>query len=613
MALGTLIKKNFKLLLRAKSSSLIVILGPLLVIFLVGVAFDNANTYSLNIGVYSDAYNELSNSFVEVLKEKQFNVEKFSSSDECINRIKSGTIHTCIVFPPNMKISNDLANEIVLNVDYSKINLVWMIIDSLKSKVASKSAEISEDLTEVLLRKLDETRIEIYNKNPIMEDLKGKNQNLVGKTTSILNELDGMDLSLDLNSLGVSTLKSSVQNQQTSFNQIDNNIKLILAKVDDIKDELEILNSSEFSDVLTYLEIIEASAGSISNTTDSNESWSSINSLVTSIDSNLQTLKGRLDSATDKREDIGNELVSVTTLLSDSKTQLDEVQSALNRIDASISGIEVTKASTIASPIQTKINPVTPEKTHLNYIFPGLIVLVIMFISILLSSTLVMMEKHSPAYFRNLITPVRYITFFFGTYLTNLITVLLQVTIILAISTIFFKAQILENIWVIAAILVTSTTMFIFIGMFIGQIFKSEETSTLASISVGSIFLLLSDIIIPLESMPSYVLNIARFNPFVIAETALKRAIMFGADFKVLSEDFYFMLIVVAIFFILLYVTNMFSEKKYLHKFVYRVHKGKLQKNIVKAKSLEKKAEQKKEEQKKENKKFININLKKKK
>ncbi|MEA3429653.1 MAG: ABC transporter permease [Nanoarchaeota archaeon] len=615
MALGTLIKKNFKLLLRAKSSSLIVILGPLLVIFLVGVAFDNANTYSLNLGVYSESYNDLTNSFVDALTNKDFNVQKFETEQNCLTKIKQGTIHTCITFPPDMKISDDIQNEILLNVDYSKINLVWMIIDTLKSQVASKSEQISQGLTEVLLQKLDETRIEIHNNNPIVDSLQGNNNELVTKTASVLSKVQGMDLSLDLDSLGVTSLKSSVQEQSSSNSQISNTAKLIKNKAEDIREELDDLNISNSSSIYTYLEIVELSANTIGNTTDNNVSWSSINNLVSTLDLGLKSVQSRLHDAESAKTDVGSDVSTINSLLGKSKTEIDNVKNALQKIDASISGIEVTKASTIVSPINTKINPITPEKTHLNYIFPGLIILVIMFIGILLSSTLVMMEKHSPAYFRNLITPVRYITFFLGTYITALITVLVQVIVILAISAIFFQSQILTNIWVTLTLLFVIATMFVFLGMLIGHLFKSEETSTLASVSISSIMLLLSDIIIPVESMPAYVLNIARFNPFVIAETALKRSLMFGASFKVLANDFYFMLVFIGAFFALVYITQKLAEKRYFHKFAYRIkaNKGKLKKNVVSAKIKKKPVKKSIKKVVKKSNRLLNISVKKKK
>ena len=62
MVLLKIIQKNLKLLIRSKSSALIIILGPLLVIFLVGIAFGNISKYSLNIGTYTESYTDITNS-----------------------------------------------------------------------------------------------------------------------------------------------------------------------------------------------------------------------------------------------------------------------------------------------------------------------------------------------------------------------------------------------------------------------------------------------------------------------------------------------------------------------------------------------------------------------
>ena len=68
--LFTIISKNLKLLIRSKSYALIIILVPLLVIFLFVKAFDNIVKCSINIGTYSSSYSDLSESFIEKLKEQ---------------------------------------------------------------------------------------------------------------------------------------------------------------------------------------------------------------------------------------------------------------------------------------------------------------------------------------------------------------------------------------------------------------------------------------------------------------------------------------------------------------------------------------------------------------
>ena len=125
----SLIQKNLKLLIRSKSSALIVVFGPLLVIFLVGLAFDNANAYSVSVGAYSDEYNPLSDSFLDKLKETNFGVKKYKDSQNCVQAVEEGDIHACLIFPKGFAYSQKGSNEVIFHVDYSKINLVYSIIE----------------------------------------------------------------------------------------------------------------------------------------------------------------------------------------------------------------------------------------------------------------------------------------------------------------------------------------------------------------------------------------------------------------------------------------------------------------------------------------------------
>ena len=74
-----IIKKNLRLLIRSKSSALIVLLGPLLLILLISMAFNTTSLYDINIGTYSGSYSELSNSIIEKLNQDEFNVIKIDS------------------------------------------------------------------------------------------------------------------------------------------------------------------------------------------------------------------------------------------------------------------------------------------------------------------------------------------------------------------------------------------------------------------------------------------------------------------------------------------------------------------------------------------------------
>jgi len=131
MKTGKIIKKNIKILLRSKVSTFVLIFIPLIVILLVGVSF-NTSTFSLKIGSYSDQYSETSNQFIQKLDQKSFSVKRFDTNESCIDSVKDQSIHACIIFPPNMKISNNQINTVQFYVDQSKVNLVYFVMSTLE-------------------------------------------------------------------------------------------------------------------------------------------------------------------------------------------------------------------------------------------------------------------------------------------------------------------------------------------------------------------------------------------------------------------------------------------------------------------------------------------------
>ncbi|MEK6862472.1 MAG: ABC transporter permease, partial [Nanoarchaeota archaeon] len=168
-----IIRKNFKLIVRSRTSSLIVLLGPLIIIALVGTAYNTSNIYDIRLGAYSDGYSELSETLLSELGGQQFSVIKFDSSEECLNSLKASEIHVCIIIPANFESGS--VESIDFNVDQSRVNLVWIVIDALSSKVSEKKTELSFQMASSLIGALGSAQ---QNVNSIQEQMKAfNNQN----------------------------------------------------------------------------------------------------------------------------------------------------------------------------------------------------------------------------------------------------------------------------------------------------------------------------------------------------------------------------------------------------------------------------------------------------
>jgi ABC-type multidrug transport system permease subunit len=273
---------------------------------------------------------------------------------------------------------------------------------------------------------------------------------------------------------------------------------------------------------------------------------SNLSDAISSLESSLNKLKSNLASAKLAKTEILTKIGIIQTNLNLMKASLTEIKDKINTLT-------VTEAETIVSPITTKIEPVIPERTPLNYLFPTLIVLLVMLISILLASSLVVMEKVSRAYFRNFTTPTPNILFVGANFITTLLLVLAQLILVVCVASFIFKVPLFISFGETLLVVFLITSLFTLLGLIIGHFLNSQEMASVAAISLASLFLLASNLILPLESMPLAVREIAKYNPFVLGSEVLKKTILFNTSFTAIKQDLLILVLYsVAVLFILL-------------------------------------------------------------
>jgi hypothetical protein len=82
-------RKNLKILMRSKTSMLVVVFGPLLIMLLVGFAFNNNTVSKLTVGYYANQKTNLTNSFIDALtSNNNFVIIQYNSDSQCIDMIQ---------------------------------------------------------------------------------------------------------------------------------------------------------------------------------------------------------------------------------------------------------------------------------------------------------------------------------------------------------------------------------------------------------------------------------------------------------------------------------------------------------------------------------------------
>ncbi|MDP3734235.1 MAG: ABC transporter permease [Nanoarchaeota archaeon] len=538
--------KNLRLLLRSRASALIIIFAPLIMILIIGLSYNTSAQFGLNIGIAVDSFTEDVESFVTLLEEEEFTIHRYEASlDDCIADIKSSKVHTCITLPQSFSVEDNSQKEVTFYIDPSRINIVWMIQETVKTKFNIKSQEISQDLAQNVLTQLTDTKNVLLAEESNLNAVKAKTGVASTGATTAKQNLAVIDLT-------VSTSANESAAVDEDLNTANDLLSDVLGYLGSIEDESQ---REAARDALN--EAKEMLYGDV----DENESF---NGAIGALQADLNSLGQKLGTAADAIGKSNTDIDTVIATLQEAISDIEAVQLGLSTSYTNLDSQKVTSADTITSPIVTKIERVSPESTYLNYLFPALLVMVVMFSSLLLGTTLVMIEKNSPAFLRNFFLPVKKIIFVMSIYVTNIILILTEIIIILGISLFFLKNS-LPVLPAVAFILFVTASVFTFLGMTIGYLFTSEETGVLASISLGSIFLFVSGVILPLEGVSPLIRKITFFNPFVIAEKLVREIFIFNTSFSLLNSD----LGLLIAYGILLFITIMIIES-FVHEHVVR-------------------------------------------
>ncbi|MBU0756982.1 MAG: ABC transporter permease [Nanoarchaeota archaeon] len=565
MKLLKIIWKNIKLLLRSKTSALVLIFAPLLIILLVGVSFSASSSYFLKIGVFSEEYTALTESFIENIDQESYSIIKYDDQESCVNDIKYGLIHTCIVFPPGLKVDNELQSEITFYVDESKINLVYLVINSLTHSVSKTTSEISVDLTTNIVNTMFDTDRKISTALEKLAKIASNNDEIYLAEDFSYDKIKNLDLEIP-EKADVGIISSPIQIIIDALNYTKSKALTVsregLLFLEDLENDHPEVNISEYDSYKDkFLDINTTVRRKYDEVIDDIDSMDRV---IQDIDENIEQLTTKLTFSKIAQRDVVPKLEFMKMQTEEIKLIIGDINSILKDARNNIAAIEITAPENIVAPIKNRIEPVVKEKSALNYMFPTLIILLVMFVGILLPTLLIIIDKNSKAFFRVFNSPTKDYVFIVSNYLTSILLVFFQLLIILAVTEYFFPINIFASPAILFVSLFATSSVFIFIGMLIGYIFNSEEIATIASLSVGSAFLFTSGVIFPLESIPSYILDKLKFNPFLLGTDIFKKILLFNVGFDEVRSSLLILIGYSVIFIILIILVQRISKIKFL-------------------------------------------------
>jgi len=470
-----MIWKDIHAFFRDFRSFFLLFLTPILITILVGSLFMSSGAEDIPIivctekptSIYDSTISLVKGSGVFILIEKQGDCMDFID-----HRLRSGKVRAGIIVP-----EITMGSTIEIYVDNTKpIGTYLTSYFNLISKDVSNrliNAYISDALNNLeaneyqlneLEAVIDEFDFELMRMEDSISDIEG---DLSGIT------LEGMENDANNIKTFTSSLRSNIANTRSLA---------VIMNYTDIIDDLDSLSGS--------LDNIDANANAIINA--NNRNINLINNRKQDVQSKLNTMKTSLEELRDHLNTIKDSTVLIKAVLAEMKEEVPEY----------------------SDPVKSKVIGFFGEKSYINFIFPSILIMIVMWMATFLSSINFIRQKNRGILRRISVSPMKTRTIATEKITANAIISLIPLPFILLIS--FFILGIEMSLFnAIFVFLAASLSVLVFsiLGLIIGSFSKSETTAILGSLIVIIPLMFMSGALYPVEAFPDAIKAVTEFLP----------------------------------------------------------------------------------------------------
>nr|WP_315165360.1 ABC transporter permease [uncultured Flavobacterium sp.] len=174
-----------------------------------------------------------------------------------------------------------------------------------------------------------------------------------------------------------------------------------------------------------------------------------------------------------------------------------------------------------------------------TFMVPGILVLLVTMITLFLSSMNIVREKEIGTLEQINVTPIKKHQFIIGKLFPFWILGLVILTVGLTIAKLVFNVPILGNIGLIYLFTSIYLLVILGIGLFISNHTETQQQAMFIAWFFMVIFILMSGLFTPIESMPQWAQNITLFNPIRYFVEIIRMVMLKGATFSDIALQFY--------------------------------------------------------------------------
>jgi ABC-2 type transport system permease protein len=174
-----------------------------------------------------------------------------------------------------------------------------------------------------------------------------------------------------------------------------------------------------------------------------------------------------------------------------------------------------------------------------TFMVPGILVLLVTMLSLFLSSMNIVREKEMGTLEQINVTPIKKHQFIIGKLFPFWVLGLVLLTVGLLIARLVFNVPMLGNIGLIYLFTSVYLLVVLGIGLFISNHTETQQQAMFIAWFFTVIFILMSGLFTPIESMPMWAQHITLFNPIKYFVEIIRMVLLKGASFSDISRSFF--------------------------------------------------------------------------
>lgn len=184
-----------------------------------------------------------------------------------------------------------------------------------------------------------------------------------------------------------------------------------------------------------------------------------------------------------------------------------------------------------------------PELNYITFMVPGILVLLVTIIGMFLSGMNLVKEKEVGTIEQINVTPIRKYQFIAGKLIPFWVIANVDLVIGLLVAFLVFKIPVVGSIALLFAVASVYLVAVLSLGLFISTMTNTMQQSMFISWFFLVIFILMSGLFTPIESMPVWAQNINYINPVAYFIKINRMIMLKGSGFMDFQREFYLLLI----------------------------------------------------------------------